>query len=219
MKNLINNLNEGDAKKILVDFMDVYLGKGFGMMNKTDIETLMFHVLKKHGLLSGKCFDDSLKLQITEAKARKLLYEGEIKYETRNKDELLLYLRTKIGECLQNAYFSKNRKEIRFAIEDKYLRVALNAKLRENNFFADTSFNKDIVSLDEKAFQKMVLLLVPNFQRDEVLSRLTAIQLEENSNEINEFISAFIKEAIVQCSVEGLKQIGMLLKGTVTATI
>ena len=207
MKNLINNLNEGDAKKILVDFMDVYLGKGFGMMNKTDIETLMFHVLKKHGLLSGKCFDDSLKLQITEAKARKLLYEGEIKYETRNKDELLLYLRTKIGECLQNAYFSKNRKEIRFAIEDKYLRVALNAKLRENNYFADTSFNKDIVSLDEKAFQEMVLLLVPNFQREEVLSRLNAIEFEGDSNDRNEIIRAFIKETISQASVSALRQI------------
>ena len=216
MKNLINNLNKEDAKKIIVDFMDVYLGKGFGMMNKTDIETLMFHVFKKHGLLSGKCFDDSLKLQITEAKARKLLYEGEIKYETRNKDELLLYLRTKIGECLQNAYFSKNRKEIRFAIEDKYLRVALNAKLRENNYFADTSFNKDIVSLDEKAFQEMVLLLVPNVQKDEVLNRLTEIQLDENINDRDEFIKAFIKETIVQSSVLALRQIASLVINVAT---
>ena len=216
MKDLINNLSESEAKNLLVDFMDVYLGKGFGMMNKTDIETLMFHVLKKHGLLSGKCFDDSLKLQITEAKARKLLYEGEIKYETRNKDELLLYLRTKIGECLQNAYFSKNRKEIRFAIEDKYLRVALNAKLRENNYFADTSFNKDIVSLDEKAFQEMVLLLVPNVQKDKVLNILTEIQLDENINDRDEFIKAFIKETIVQSSVLALRQIASLVINAAT---
>ena len=39
---------------------------------------------------------------------------------------------------LKNAHFVKNKanNEIRFAIEDKYLRVALNAKLRECDYFA-----------------------------------------------------------------------------------
>ena len=211
MKDLIDNLSESKAKNLLVDFMDVYLGKGFGMMNKSDIETLMFHVFKKYKLLSGKCFDDSLKLQITEAKARKLSYEAQIKYANRNIDNLDIYLREKIGECLQSAFFSKTGKEIRFAIEDKYLRHALYAKLRANNLFADTSFNKDIVSLDEKAFQEMVLLLVPNVQKEEVLRRLTEIELDENINKRDEYIKAFIKETIVQNSVSALRQIATLV--------
>lgn len=109
-----------------------------------------------------------------------------------------------------HATFVKNNKEISFAIEDKYIRIALNAKLRENHYFADTSFNKDIISLNETTFQRMVAILVPNYQRDVVLEKLTAIDIEKNKN-INDFVSSFIKEAMVQGSIEGIKQIGELI--------
>ena len=213
MKNRINLLDEATAKSVLVDFMNIYLDKGFGVMNKTDIEILMYYVFEKHKLLTGKCFDDSFMLHISEAKARRLIYEAQVKYDNRNQEDLDVYLRKSVGECLKNAFLSKNGKEVRFAIEDKYLRVALNAKLRANNFFADTSFNKDIVSLDENAFQKMILLLVPNFQKDEVLAKLNAVQLpdETKAKEAKEYVKDFIKEIFAQGLVEGVIQIGGLL--------
>lgn len=210
MKDTIENLKSDKAKEILKDILGVYFEKGFGIMNKTEVETLIYYALKKHDLLKGKCFDDSYKLKITEAKARKLIYESQIKYENRNKDEFEAYLRRYIGECLTHATFVKNNKEISFAIEDKYIRVALNAKLRENHHFADTSFNRDIISLNETSFQKMVAILVPNYKRDVVLDKLKAIEIEENDN-INEFVSSFIQEAMIQGSIEGIKQIGKLI--------
>lgn len=214
MLNIINNLDAEKAKNVLEDFMEVYLDKGFGVMNKTEIETLIYHVLKKHGLLTGKCFDDSFKLKISEAKARKLIYDAQVKYAGRNEDQLNAYLRTSVGKCLTHAFLSKSGKEIRFAIEDRYLRVALNAKLRANHFFADTSFNKDIISLDENAFREMVLLLVPNFQRDEVLERLNAVTLSTESKakeDAKEIVKDFIKETIVQGSIEGVKQLAQMM--------
>ena len=51
MINKIKGLDSEKAKHLLDDFMEVYMDKGFGVMNKTEIETLMYHVLKKHGLL------------------------------------------------------------------------------------------------------------------------------------------------------------------------
>lgn len=185
-------------------------------MNKTEIETLIYFVLKKHGLLTGKCFDDSQKLQITEAKARKLIYESQVKYEKRDRDALDAYLRKYIGDCLVHATLVKNNKEISFAIEDKYIRIALNAKLRENHYFADTSFNKDIISLNEATFQRMVAILVPNYQREVVLEKLTAVDIKENKD-INEFVSSFIKEAMVQGSIEGIKQIGELIIASIAS--
>ncbi len=210
MKDAINQLEANRAKDILKEIMGVYFDKGFGIMNKTEIETLIYFALKKHSLLTGKCFDDSQKLQITEAKARKLIYESQVKYEKRDKNALDAYLRKYIGDCLVHATFVKNNKEISFAIEDKYIRIALNAKLRENHYFADTSFNKDIISLNETTFQRMVAILVPNYQRDVVLEKLTAIDIEKNKN-INDFVSSFIKEAMLQGSIEGIKQIGELI--------
>lgn len=215
MKEKIRNLDQNTAKELLTDFMNVYLDKGFGVMNRTEIETLLYHVLKKHNLLTGKCFNDSLSLQIPEAKARKLIYEAQVKYANMDQDALTAYLRKSVGECLTRAFLSKTGKEIKFAIEDKYLRVALNAKLRENNYFADTSFNKDIISLDEEAFREMVLLLVPNVEKDEVLEKLTAIELadEVKNKEAKEIIKAFIKEIIIQGAVNGVSQIGSLIMG------
>lgn len=213
MKQSIHNLHNQDAKDILVDLMNIYFDKGFGIMNKTEIETLFYYVFRKHNLLSGKCFDDSLKLQISEAKARKLIYDSQVKYDNRNSTDLDSYLRTSIGECLTHAFLVKNNKEVRFAIEDKYLRVALNAKLRANNFFADTSFNKDIISLDEVSFTRMVSLLVPNYQREQVLAQLTAVQLteEQRREEAQSIIASFIRELMIQGSIEALRQVGSLL--------
>lgn len=216
MKDAINQLKENRAKDVLEEIMGVYFDKGFGIMNKTEIETLIYFVLKKHGLLTGKCFDDSQKLQITEAKARKLIYESQVKYEKRDKDALDAYLRKYIGDCLVHATLVKNNKEISFAIEDKYIRIALNAKLRENHYFADTSFNKDIISLNEATFQRMVAILVPNYQREVVLEKLTAVDIKENKD-INEFVSSFIKEAMVQGSIEGIKQIGELIIASIAS--
>ena len=206
----INRLEDAKAKMILAEIMGVYLEKGFGVMNKTEFETLLYDVLRKHGLLTGKCFDDSFKLRIPEAKARKLIYESQVKYSNLNKDDFDSYLRKSVGECLAHAYLVKNNKEIRFAIEDKYLRIALNAKLRERHYFADTSFNKDIISLDEEAFKEMLSILVPNFQRDQVLANLNAVQVLENDN-MKDFVLSFIKEAMLQGSLEAIKQIGTLL--------
>lgn len=214
MINKIKGLNAEKAKMLLDDFMEVYMDKGFGVMNKTEIETLMYHVFRKHDLLTGKCFDDSFKLQIPEAKARKLIYESQVKYAGRNEDELTAYLRTSVGQCLTHAFLSKNGKEIRFAIEDRYLRVALNAKLRANHYFADTSFNQDIISLDENAFREMIFILVPNFKKEEVLNKLNVVVLSEETKakeDAKEIVKDFIKEIFDKTIIEGIMQIGGLM--------
>lgn len=207
----IKKLDADKAKELLLDFMKVYLSNGFGTMNKTDIETLIYYEFNEYGLLSGKCFEDSLELRIPETKARKLIYESQIKYKRKDLsgDELEGYLRKSVGAILSHAYISRNGKEIRFAIEDKYLRVALNAKLRSNYYFADTSFNKDIVSLDGDAFCEMIGLLVPNFQQEEVLSKITAVDVKDCGKDKSKrgCLKEIVNAIIVNASVEGLRQL------------
>lgn len=210
MKDKIKGLEPEKAKKVLTEILDVYLDKGFGVMNKTEIETLLFHVLRKNKLLTGKCFDDSFTLQITEAKARKLIYESQIKYGERDKNALLRHLRVSVGECLTRAYFSNNNKTIKFAIEDKYLRIALNAYLREHDYFADTSFNTDIISIDENAFAKIIPILVPNYQNDEVMAKLKEVATKEETKAKTgeEFLRSLAGDIVSEASIEGLKKLG-----------
>lgn len=208
MKNKIKNLKDSDAKKLLTGFMDIYLEKGFGVMNKTEIEVLLYHTFKENGLLEGECFKDSCELRISESKARKLIYESQIKYANRNYEELNLYLRTAIGNSLKHAVFSKKGNEIRFVIEDKYLRVAMNAKLRANHHFADTSFNRDIISLDEDTFVKLINLLVPNDQKDDVCAKLTKLlDKKEKEIEFPELLKKLGSKAFADLSVDFLSKI------------
>lgn len=219
MKSKINELTPEQSKKVLTEFLNIYLDKGFGVMTKTDIEILLNHVFRNNELLTGKCFDDSFTLQITEAKARKLIYESQIKYSDRDKDALLIHLRKSVGECFTRAYFSNNNKTIKFAIEDKYLRIALNAYLREHDYFADTSFNTDIVSIDENAFVKLITLLVPNFQAEEVMTKLKDVTTKEEikAKAGEEFLHSLVKDIITDVSIDGLKKLGEWMIGLVAA--
>jgi hypothetical protein len=204
----IKNLSDSDAKKMLESFFSVYFEKGFGVMNKTDIETLLYHVLKEGELLNGKCFDDSLALQISEAKARKLNYDSKVKYLYRNQEEVDVYLKKEIGRYLKNARFSSNGKEIIFAIEDKYLRVALNAKMRAEGDFSDSSFNKDIVSLDKDTFYEMISSLLSECEEKEIKKKLTVVQIEEN---VENFLKSFIYKVFESGVISGISQIASLL--------
>lgn len=201
----IKKLEADKAKNLLTDFMEIYLSHGFGTMNKTDMETLMYHVLKEHKVLSGKCFEDSLELKIPEAKARKLIYESQVKYAGFDENKF----RKSLGDILTRAFLSKNGKEIRFAIEDKYMQVVLNAKLRGNNRFADTSFNRDIVSMDGETFAEMIDWLVPNIQPNEVLEKLTAIDIKESvkNGDGKDWLKSVVGKIIETASVQGLAQL------------
>lgn len=204
----IKNLSDSDAKKMLEGFFSVYFEKGFGVMNKTDIETLLYHVLKERNLLNGKCFDDSLALQISEAKARKLNYDSKVKYLYRNQEEVDVYLKKEVGRYLKKARFSSNGKEIIFAIEDKYLRVALNAKMRAEGDFSDSSFNKDIVSLDKETFYEMISSLLSECEVKEIEKNLTAVPVDKSRGEI---LKRFIYKVFEIGDISGIFEIGSIL--------
>ena len=59
----------------------------------------------------------------------------------------------------------------------------------------------------------MVSLLVPNFHKDKVLEKLTAITIEDDLKvkENIEFLKAVLNKIMAQMSVEGLKQLCKLI--------
>ena len=62
----------------------------------------------------------------------------------------------------------------------------------------------------------MIFILVPNFQKAEVLAKLNAVALSEETrakDDAKEIIKDFIKEIVLQGAVEGIKQIGGLMIG------
>lgn len=86
----------------------------------------------------------------------------------------------------------------------------LNAYLREHDYFADTSFNTDIISIDENAFAKIIPILVPNYQNDEVMAKLKEVATKEETKAKTgeEFLRSLAGDIVSEASIEGLKKLG-----------
>jgi len=138
-----------DKEKFSTEFIDIYSTRGFGSMNKSDFEVMIFDLLKKYGNLKGKShFEISIDLQITEAKVRKLAYESDLKYghltEKNIKEEFF--------KILAKSKFRSDLNKVEFAIESKYIRTSIGARLKELGHYADSSFNSEIIRIQIDSF-------------------------------------------------------------------
>lgn len=134
-------------------FFDEYLVKrNFGSMTKTDFEVMVYSFLKSSVLSAMTSNERSIALKISRAKVTNLDYQSSLKYSD-NTDEKLM---PKVIECIQKAQFSRDGNKVQFVVEEKIVWNFINSKLYEINAFNDTSFNKDIVSIDILFFAQFV---------------------------------------------------------------
>lgn len=142
-------IKEGNHEEFSRFFWKQYEGRGFGSMNKTDFEILIFHTLQQYGDLNGMSdFEICRKLKISESKVKRLRYEAHIVYGSQSDKEL----KVKLYNYLSNARFLKDKGYIQFSIEDKFLRNWFYSKVKEINGFTDTSHNGEIVKISNETF-------------------------------------------------------------------
>ena len=142
-------INEENYQAFSKFFLDKYFERGFGSMNKTDIEILLFHSLQQFGDIKDKSdFELCRSLKISESKVKRLRYESHIIYgDQTDKD-----LKVRLYSYLSNARFLKDKGYIQFSIEDKFLRNWFYSKVKEINGFTDTSHNSEIVKISNQTF-------------------------------------------------------------------
>lgn len=151
-----------NKEQFVEEFIKVYNQKGFGSMNKSDFEVLIFDLLKKYGNLRDLSnYEMSVLLQIPEAKIRKLDYESELKYSQTNDDQLNQELLDIISESRLRADLNK----IEFVIESKFLRSTVSARLKKLGHYSDGSFNTEIIRIH---FDSFVDLLESLYSREDI---------------------------------------------------
>lgn len=140
------NIEGGSEADFLSEFLGEYLKDGFGAASKGDVELCLFRLLERHGNLTGKSNHDlSHELQVTEAKVRKLRYESKLPYPPEEKN----YIKQQILCYLAKANFVGGAKgTVKFTVEDIYIQKSLNARVKEMGGVPDTSFNREIVTLE-----------------------------------------------------------------------
>ena len=126
-------------------FIETYLKRGFGSMNKNDFEVAIFNYLitKDENFIGKSSYELSIALKIPISKIKRLKYEAELKYPQTN-------YAAEIKKILGNAQFRGTRERVSFAVEDTAVRKYLENLLKQNGSFLDSSFNAEIVTIYTK---------------------------------------------------------------------
>lgn len=138
-----------DRQMELSKLIDSYIEHGFGSMNKNDFEVFIFsYLVKEHAVYKDKSnFELSILLRIPESKVKRLRYESDLKYTS--KDDNNDGLKNRLNKVLSKANLKfKDKQQIQFVIEDVYLRSYLDDYLKKKGYFSDTSFNREIVIIN-----------------------------------------------------------------------
>ena len=92
-----------------------------------------------------------------------------------------------------------------FVIEDKFLRHAIQGKLKSKGMFADSSFNTELVKIDRSSLETVIRELYGKEIADDFRSGFEAMesQLEEKDD-----IATETTNAIIQFAVSTIKSLG-----------
>lgn len=179
-------LNEEQKVRFAELFNERYIvNRGFGSMNKNDIEVMLFDIYREIFDSGGNMtnYQWSIELRIPETKVRKLSYEADLLYHTYDvkalKDEFFNILEKNITK------FSNDNKKIQFVIENRSLRTMISADLKALGYFADASFNSEIVSVDLTAFSALLLTYYPEEFTEKFSNECKTLSNIKSSEKIN----------------------------------
>lgn len=194
------------------EFAKVYFTRGFGSMNKNELEVLIFHLLKKHGDIDRKSnFQLACDLHLPESKIKRLAYEAELLYGVSDKTEF----QTRFLELLGNAKIQKENGTLRFVVEDKFLRSIIYEDLKQAGYYLDSSFNSEIVSIQKEALVALLDLYFKEEHKSDILEaykkvRRDAKKADGEGLSFKEMMSIVFDKALdkgVEAALDGIKDV------------
>lgn len=129
------------------DFIDDYLKRGFGSMNKNDFEVFIMHKLLEDRLKGKSNYEISRELKIPETKVKRLIYEVSLKYDS---DEVAQ--KERLLAVLKNVHIYGNGKVVMFVVENTATRNYLNSLLKAQGLMLNYKLNSEIVELERADF-------------------------------------------------------------------
>jgi hypothetical protein len=141
-----------NTKDFVDGFLEEYLADGLGTMSKREIDILVMNLFIKYGGLADASNQDlSILLKTPESRIKGLRYEARLKYPP-DPD----YVKREFLYILSRAQFDSEKGRIIFAMEDEYLRHAIQGKLKGEGRFADSSFNTEIIKIEQGSLESVI---------------------------------------------------------------
>ena len=133
---------DNDLKK----FIDRYIERGFGSMNKNDFEVAIFNYLitERDEYKKKSNYEISILLRIPETKVKRLRYEAALKKGNNNEADL----KARVVEQIKQARIREDGKKIIFQVEDVLLKTYISSLLKKHGCACDGSFSPEIVAIN-----------------------------------------------------------------------
>ncbi|CCD09707.1 hypothetical protein [Legionella pneumophila] len=156
-------------EEALIKFLTQITDPAFGIHNKSELEYLVFELMKNTGIFNDNTSLYSLmtELGITQTKASQLIYNYDVRKQEDDK-----ILDEKIIEALLNADFAKDGDYFVLDIESPLLRVYLKKRLKEIGHVSDGSFSQTVVRMNLNAVSGMIEYYLPKEEHNKVKDAL-----------------------------------------------
>ena len=137
---------------VLKNFLNSYLHPAFGALPKAEVELLILQVMEEIGEISPQpsVYELVSKLKITSSKARKLIYERELRHTTQQQLESQLLV------VLQEPIIQRDGKQFVLQIENPLLSDYLREKVKSLGHVTDGSFSPSLVKLSLAAMADLI---------------------------------------------------------------
>ncbi len=190
-----------DHKGFAHEFIKEYLADGMGAISKREIDILVMNLLMNYAGLSRKSNHDlSILLQTPETRIKSLRYEARLKYPPDPdyiQREFLFILARSQFELDKRDETNLEKMKIIFAMEDDFLRYAIQGRLKDQGMFADTSFNNEIVKVECGSLVKIIADIYGDQIAKEFLDGFTTLDksgAEKTSSAFKQVMGKFILE-------------------------
>jgi hypothetical protein len=141
-----------NPKEFVQEFLAEYLSDGIGAKTKREVDILIMNLLMNYADLADKSNQElSILLKAPVAKIKSLRYEARLKYPPEAD-----YVKREFLNILQRSQYDFDKEKIIFAVEDEFLRHAIQGQLKAKGMFADSSFNTELVKIDKRSLETVI---------------------------------------------------------------
>ena len=191
----INN-SEQFCNLLITEYCKNGLGVGF---TKRDIDVLVFYLLLKDNQynMPEDIYRACRYLKLTETKVRNLYQDVQLRYNQYDEEKA----KERFVEVVSSGAIELNGDKLKFVIREPLLRQYFEEWVARVRCFADSSFNKNIITVSKAAFSRILdeVLIDSKYDVNSIREKINSIiDIEQNeelkkSNNRVEFINILLK--------------------------
>ena len=177
IKLIINALPEAKAKAVLAQLLERYLTPAFAALPKNEVELLVLDALEQVGAISAdpQLYELVSKLKVTRAKARRLIYDRELRHSS-SAD-----LDAKVKALLKRPLLQKQGELFVLEVENPLVSDHLRDKVQQLGYVSDGSFSPSLIKLGLEAITALIADLLRADEQEQVRLALIAAGAPDGS--------------------------------------